>query len=390
MESVQHVLTPEGWALLNALPPYDPVTVDALQRELRRTHPPELVAAALTQSRLRQAAHAKFGDFAARMVFTDTGLQQATRLAVAARHAARYRDAGLTRVIDLTAGLGADALAMAGLGLTVTAVEADETTAACATVNLMPFPNARVIHGDALAQDLSGFDAAFADPARRTARGRTFDPAAYSPPLDAVLDLRHRLPLGVKVAPGIPHQAIPAEAHAEWVSVDGAVVEAGLWFGALAESPGRAALVLARGQAHRLVASSSGNDAAPQAEVAPLGRYLYEPDGAVIRAGGVAALAERLAVGTVAPGIAYLTGDRLEVTAFAQAFEVLESVPVKQLGPYLREKSIGHLEIKKRGMDVVPDQLRTRLKLRGDGSATVILTRVGARHTALLVRRMAV
>ena len=57
----------------------------------------------------------------------------------------------------------------------------------------------------------------------------------------------------------------------------------------------------------------------------------------------------------------------------------------KQLKAALRERGIGRLTIKKRGVDVAPDALRKRLALSGDEEATVVLTRVGGHGAALLV-----
>jgi hypothetical protein len=86
--------------------------------------------------------------------------------------------------------------------------------------------------------------------------------------------------------------------------------------------------------------------------------------------------------------IAYVTGDRAYQTAFARGFEVLETLPYKEkaLRAALRERNIGTLTIKKRGVQVAPDALRKRLALRGDEEATIVLTRSGGRGTALLVR----
>ena len=41
--------------------------------------------------------------------------------------------------------------------------------------------------------------------------------------------------------------------------------------------------------------------------------------------------------------------------------------------------------LKKRGVQVVPDELRKRLALKGDEEATLVLTRVAGQGTALLV-----
>lgn len=393
MTTTARLLDPGVLALLASLPPYDPAEAGRLDARLRAEGlDGELVATLLTQLRLRTRAREKFGDFAATMLFTEDGLQQATRLAVAAHHANRYRAAGCRHVADLGSGIGADSLALAGLGIRVDAVEVDEETAALAMVNLMPFPNARVLHADALTLDLSPYDGLFADPARRGPTGRVLDPASWTPPLPAVLALRTRIPeLGVKVAPGIRHDDLPGDAHAQWVSVDGDVVEAALWFGGLADAPGRSALVLRHGRP-ALLATAATPDASPGvAPTGPLRRFLHEPDGAVIRAGGVATLAERLGATVVSDSIAYLTSDSGAPTPFAGTFEVLDHFPYsrKRLAAHLAARGVGRLEIKKRGVDVVPDRLRTQLRLRGDGEATVILTRLEGRHSAVIVRRTA-
>ncbi|MGO1315852.1 MAG: SAM-dependent methyltransferase, partial [Cellulomonadaceae bacterium] len=304
------LLSPTGWNLLGALPPYDEKLAMPMGQALRdKGVDADLVAALLTQSRLRTRATDKFGEFAAGMLFTQDGLEQATRLPVAARHAQRFLDAGASHVADLTCGIGADSLAFAGVELRVSAYEIDELTAALATVNLRHFPEATVRHGDGLTADLTGLDGLFADPARRTRSGaRVFDPHAYAPDLDAVLALRDRVPaLGVKVGPGLPHAGLPEDAEVQWVSIDGDVVEAGLWFGPLApHGPGRSVLVL-RSQdgglrSHYLAPVAQE----AQAETGPLSQYLFEPDGAVIRAGRVASVARELGGHLIDPTIAYV------------------------------------------------------------------------------------
>src|SRR5690606_10743147 len=127
MSAVERLLTPEGWTLLSRMPPYDEDASLQLATGLReRGVDPDLVAAVMTQSRLRTRARAKFGAFADEMLFTPEGLEQATRLPVAARHAQRYASAGARLVADLGCGIGSDAMAMAGLGLRVLGVEKDE------------------------------------------------------------------------------------------------------------------------------------------------------------------------------------------------------------------------------------------------------------------------
>lgn len=395
------LLTPDGWAFLADLPAYDEDQALALSTALRQQGmDADLVSAALTQSRLRAKAADKFGEFAHHMLFTTAGLEQATRLEVAARHAQRFSQAGLERVGDLGCGIGGDAMACSALGLEVLGVDHDEFTAQIATVNLRQFPESRIRCADALSIDLAseGLQGVFMDPARRTRRGgRVFDPASYSPNLDAVLELRHRVPLGVKVGPGLPYTALPSETHAEWISVDGSVVEAGLWFGDLAPAgSGRSAVVLGTDdQGHRTSRQlhAPGDADAPVATAATgaLGRYLYEPDGAVIRAGLVAMVAEELGGHLIDPGIAFITTEAAPTTALATGYRVLDSFGfgVKRLRAYLRQRGVGRLTIKKRGTAVTPEHLRPQLQLSGPNEATIVLTRVAGEQQVLVVEPLA-
>ncbi len=134
------LLTPEGLRLLDDLPPVRTAAdVAATVSRLRKGgHSPDLVSAVVGQARLRDRATAKFDAFASGMLFTRAGLEQATRLSVAAHHAHRFRAAGMSSVADLGCGIGGDAMGFAALGLRVTAVDADEVTAAIAAYNLAP------------------------------------------------------------------------------------------------------------------------------------------------------------------------------------------------------------------------------------------------------------
>jgi hypothetical protein len=387
------LLSGEGLNLLDSLPPWQSGS-DVLKtvNDLRRAgYSPGLVAAVLSQSKLRAKAASKFGPFAERMLFTEAGLEQATRLRIAALHAGRFQAAGLSRIADLGSGIGGDALAFASLELEVTAVELDEVTAAIAAYNLALWPNATVEHADVTTFDLAGFDGVFLDPARRTAghqnTSRLSDPSDYSPTLDFAFGIAGRIPTGIKLGPGIDRDLIPAEAEAQWVSVDRDVVELGLWFGALAR-PGirRAALVIGE---HGTAELTSADDSA-DVDTGTLGSYLYEPDGAVIRSRLIGDLGRRIGATMLSDGIAYLTSDEAVETPFAACFRVLEIFPLdeRRLKKELATRGIGSLEIKKRGVDVDPAAFRRKLALHGPASATLVLTRVAGRHTALLCERV--
>ena len=398
VRELEPVLQPAGWALLNSLPPYREQEALTLGARLRAEgHPPETVSAVMTQARLRARAADKFGEFASSMLFTPHGLEQATRLPIAAMHAERFQRAGVASVADLGCGIGGDAMALAGLGMEVQAVDRDPLAVAVATVNLRPFPSTTVHLGRAEDHDPAAAEGIWLDPARRApSRGRTrrlHDPEEYEPPLSAVLELSRLLgrdgdpgPLGAKLGPGIDRAALPAGIETQWTSFHGQVLEATAWFGPLArEGVHSSAVLIDRSGAHRL---DRGPDAVADPSAGPVGDHLYEPDGAVIRAGLIGRLAEDLGAHTLDETIAYLTGDRRVDTPFARGYSVRDVMPfgLKRLSSYLREHRLGVLEIKKRGTAVEPEELRRKLRPRrfGDESATLVLTRIAGEQSIII------
>ena len=382
------LLTSEALTLLASLPPYRAAdsVVQAVSALRDRGVSPEMTRVVLRQRRLRAQAKPKFGDFAARMFFTENGLQQATRLDVAAHHAARFRTLGDVTVGDLGCGIGGDALALAGLGLRVVAIDRDESTAAIATYNLAPFDNASVEQGDAESVDLSRFGALWFDPARRSKDKRLSNPADWSPSLEWVFDVATRIPSGIKLSPAIAHELLPDGVEAQWVEDSGDTVECVVWTGALARpNVARSALILGAESAE-LTASEPDSGV----ETGEIGAYVYDPSGAVIRAQLLGTLARQLGANTIASSIAYLSSNQFIHTPFAQAFKVIDIVPldIRAITQYCRDAGIGTLEIKKRGVDIDPATFRTKLKLKGSASATLILTRAGDGRVAIVAERV--
>ncbi|MGW1502766.1 class I SAM-dependent methyltransferase [Streptomyces mirabilis] len=382
--SFASLLTPEGHALLDQVRGTEPAQELAVATRLRRDHPAELVSAALGQARLRQRAAAKFGaEDAERMYFTPNGVEQSTRTTVATHRARRLRSLGVRSVADLCSGIGGDAIALARAGIRVLAVDRDPLTVEVARANAEALGLADLIEvreADVTEVDTQAYDAVFVDPARRGGRGRIFDPEAYSPPLSWAIATALKAPLAaLKIAPGIPHEAVPAEAEAEWISDAGDVKEAVLWFGT---EPGLVRATLLPGP------RELRGRGLPDPAVRAVGRYLYEPDGAVIRAHLVAEVAEEVDGGLVDETIAYITADELRPTPYASAYEITDRLPfnVKKLKALLRERGVGVLTVKKRGSAVEPEELRKKAlpKSHGPHSATVFLTRVAGAPTMLL------
>jgi precorrin-6B methylase 2 len=343
---------------------------------------PALAAAALTQVELRRRAAAKFGPPAARLFFTRAGLEQATRAVVADRRAARLAAAGVTSLADLGCGVGSDALAAARHGIRVYAVDADPLTAAVAAANATAAGLAGLVTvacADAAGVPVEGYDAVFADPARRRAGGRVFNPGAWSPAWDFLAGLPGRVECTVlKLAPGIDHALLPPGAEGEWVSVDGDLVEAAFWCGPLASAPRRATVLPSGAQL-----TGPGTARAPLGGV---GRYVYDPDPAVVRSHLVAEFAETVRGRLADPDIAYVYADAPAPTPFGRRLEITDVLPfsLKRLRALLRARGVGRAEIRKRGSALDPAQLRRDLRLAGPNAASLVLTRVAGEPTVLL------
>jgi hypothetical protein len=385
---MNQLLTAEALRLLDEVGEIDSkADVLAIITKLRKAgHPALLVTEVITQARLRTRAKAKFGDFASSMLFAEAGLEQATRLQVAALHAERLKLGGYKKIADLGCGIGADSLAFASLGLEVTAVEQDPQTAALASFNLAPFPNAEVQVSDAEQFDLSSFDAVWLDPARRDlerkgAKHITLTPADFSPNLDWSFGIAK--PKGIKLGPAFPLELIPADVEAQWVSHQGDLVELVLWFDGLRDKPGRTALMLKDGQ--RYIFEGLGLE---RSVVDSLKQYIYEPDSSLIRSQLLGEFASQQGMTGVSEGIAYLSSESLVSSPWLKTYEVLETLPLDELTirKALSKRGIGKLEIKKRGVDITPEELRPKLKLKGEGAATLILTKVGDARRALIVQ----
>jgi hypothetical protein len=399
--------------------PGDHTTLSDLQ-SLRRAFPDlsgEHCGAAMTQATLRCTAQQRYG-IDGNPFLTRGGLEQATRPVVAERRAQVLAAAGVQRVADLTAGLGFDAAACLAAGLSVTAVERDPETAVFLAANL---PDARVLLGDAtdpevLASALSHLlptDAIFIDPARRDQQGRRTadgsraqserDPERWSPPWSFVQSLTkrgHRVCL--KTTPGFSPTRLPLGWHGEWVSVDRVGVEATLYSWPAFEAPRRAVQFTGRSvtvlegsgpvqpsfeqPATEQPATEQPDGAASGAD--SIGRWLHEPDTSVISAGLLDGLCTQL------PGLrridveqSWLTSSDPLRSPFLRSLECLEQLPTDEKGlrRALRERDIGTLTIKGRGTGIDPEALRTRLRLTGSTSATIVIILVGGRRIIQLV-----
>jgi THUMP domain-like len=382
LDDVAYLTSDEGSAALSVvetLPLTDRVSEIGSLRKQFGDRTPALVETVL----LRRRAATKLsglpgsGDW----LFTDEALQQASAAPVALHRAKRLSG---NVIHDVTCSIGTELAALSGSATRVVGSDIDPVRLAMARHNLGSA--ADLCRADAL-HPVTRDAVVLADPSRRGAGRRRFNPRDYQPALDQLFDVYRGRELVVKCAPGIDFDAVTSlgfDGEIEVTSYRGSVREACLWSAGLAE-PGvrRRASILDRGE--------QITDAEPDdCPVRSAGRWIVDPDGAVVRASLVRHYAARHGLWQLDPHIAYLSGD--ELPAAVRGFEVLQQLAFdeRRLRQALRALDCGPLEILVRGVDVDPDALRRRLGLRGSQSLTVVITRVGlglaARATAFVCR----
>ena len=354
---------------------------------LRRSYPPTEARAAMALALGRVAATSKFSDAAE--LFCDREAAEQASSEFVARHTAR-RFAGRRSVADLGCGMGGDLLEIARHA-DVIAVDRDPGRLAMAEANAaLRGLSGRVnfLEGDVQADGTHGCDTAWLDPSRRDSGGRRLDPERWSPPLTSAIEVARRFPAaGLKLAPGIDRDRLPADGELEFVSLEGRLVEAVLWLGSFT-SDSRRATVLGRDGA---AADLSGEADSGEARVEPVGQYLYDPDPGVGRAQLVRALGAAIGAWQIDARIAYLSANDAKSTPFARRFRVLSSLPFseRKLLERLVSLDAGRVEVMRRGSPIETNELAGRLdgRLHGDCVLTVALTRVGSEPTAIVCER---
>jgi len=354
----------------------------ALNAKLRKAgHDAEVIVEVVNQVALRQKARQKLGPIADSLLLTRQGVEQSSRFDVAKYHARKL--GSLKSVTDLGCGLGIDSIAFAETGSTVVAVEKDEVTAKFASRNLARFPTA-VLHRSAAEDFDVKTEGVFLDPARRdlAASGRSrklLSPEDFSPSIGFAFQQLSRVPGGVKLSPALPHEMVSDRFEATWFSHRGDLVELSQW-STHPQQFGKRFAVMIDGETEL---KFTGDEF--EAGVSSLDEYVYEPDPALIRSHLLGAFALEQGLGLLSQGIAYLTGGERK-SPWLKGYKLIAELPLdeKAISRYLSERSIGSLEIKKRGVDVDPQLMRKRLKLKGSGAATLIATKVSGARKALV------
>lgn len=341
----------------------------ALLTRLRRDYDSDQARAALTMAQLRRKAEAKFGADAARMYFIPDALEQASDPRIS-----RYRAqaaAGL-RVVDAGCGIGADSLALARAVADVLGLDSDPLRIVMARLNASALGLSARFEVADIRDGLPPADFAFFDPARRDADGRRiFRVEDYQPPLSIVR--QWDVPrIAVKLSPGVDLNELRGyNGSVEFISVEGDLKEAVLWLGF--DRPALQAVLIAGDDVHLWPQPQK----MPEAPIREPQGWLIEPDPALLRAGVVQDVAVAFDGAMLDETIAYFTTATRPDSVWLRGWQILDWMPfhLKRLRAYLRERTIGRVTVKKRGVAMTPEELTAQLKLRGAGSCTLVLTR---------------
>lgn len=289
-------------------------------------------------------------------------VQQATPLPVAAERARRI---GERLVHDVTCSIGTEGRYARGEWL---GSDLDPVRLRMAGLNL---PGAWLVQADAL-RPVSRNAVIVADPARRAGGRRIRDTIPPLPDLTAAWDGHE---MAIKCAPGIDYSGWDGLVTVS--SVAGGVKETCLYTAGLSAAGERREAVVFGGFTDRITDLEPDDVSAGEP-----GEYLIDPDGAIVRAGLVRHFAYREGLWMLDERIAYLTGNK--IPAGYSGFQIIDRVPVKKLKAAVTAHDAGTVEILVRGVEVDPDQLRKKLKLKGSRSLAVVVTRVGQSATAFI------
>jgi hypothetical protein len=380
------LLSPKGQDLLERIREMTAQGASDLRiaEHLRSSYPADQAALAMTQHNLRLKARDKFAH-ADRLFFTREGLEQATSNRIAAHRADRFACTG--RVIDLCSGIGGDLMALANVsGIHhLAAVDLDPVHLLLAGANaatIAPDCEPEMILDDVREVDLSASEGVFIDPARRSTSGR-FGGTGSEPPLEWALRLTDRVPaVGIKTAPGIPHELVPEGWEMETISLGPDIKEAVLWSPALASGPGTAT-VIAGDTVHQLrsIPGSVVPIRRPEA-----GQWLLDPNPAVTRAGLVEDLARLLHVAKIDEDIAFLISDSPVKTPFARSLPIIDALPwhEKRIRERLRKLDGGPVDVRRRGLAGDVEAITRRLRGKGSRRLVIAMTRVQGEPWAVI------
>lgn len=371
-------------------------------------------AAAFLDMQLRfQKRAVKRFEHPERWLWTNQLLEQASDER-SAKLTASYFPIG-SAIYDLCCGAGADAVSLAHRG-NLTAVDRSPVAAALTKANLkLNESKATVVCDDVTAIAIPDEAYIHVDPDRRSDGHRTTAVERFEPGVEFLLGLLDRSQAGsMKVAPATRlEDFIDAAAQSEakmspvekigtqFVSWGGDVRQQRWWWNVEAFPAGSTTVsVMHRGAWSHWSVRDIAKSNVPSCYIDNRDElsdytngFIGDADGAVRAASLQPALAKELAAGLVDSPNGYFLSHCLPDRAppgLIDWFRIEAVVPFdrKKLRAYLRERRVGRLEIKVRRIEVPVDELRKELKLVGEESRTLLLTKCNGRAVAIIAERV--
>jgi len=347
--------------------------------------PPEYLSAAVEIVCLRKKGTEKFR-LADKMFFVKEALEQASGEKASSHRAERFIGTG--SVCDLCSGIGGDAITIGKNSRNTVCVESDPVRALFCSENLrINGINGSVINGTAenFSESLKDFDAFFMDPSRRKGGRRIWNMDDIEPSVSFILSIIDKTPGAAVKLPGFADpETFGNKYEIEWVSDRDSLKEAVLWCGNLKRAGVTVTLL------HKGVSMTDGDlpGDVPYAEKA--GKYIYEPDPALIRSGLLGRKTFSLGMHLIDSTIAYTTSDHPVRDPFFTSYSIIESFKfnLRRLNDALNALDIGNLTVKKRGFPMLPEDVISKMKLKGRKKAVVILTKELGVNTAYIVERL--
>jgi len=361
--------------------------------------------------------------------YTQTAVEQSTSVGIAQYHASHF--AGANCVLEICSGAGVDTQALARVAGRVVAFESDLVLSALLRGNLARNGVENVeVRSEAwtpqidLGVEISETDAIWADPSRRSVRGRARTVHEYSPALSEIIqwvesktsfsprsNIRR---CGIKIGPVDDFE--PNENwKQEFIGYGGECKEKILWYGV--EKAPRSVHIVDKGLTLKQFAipipipitntstnaSTNASTTSFENQVGNLvgvrmvepGDFIVEPHSALIASGLLNQYYSSHGVSVMDAKIAYgLTTNPTNVLDWCAAFKVI--LVDKGIGEKPIRKRVAELnwnnrtEIKKRGIQIDPDVLHRSITFCNSNSAgVIILTRIGDKRYVIYATRVA-
>jgi hypothetical protein len=352
---------------------------------LRKKYPdidPSMLASVIELAQTRVRGESKFPR-AGELFFERAALEQSTGITVANHRAERFY--GVNSACDGSAGIGGDSIALGKVVKKLTCVEIDPARSLFLRENLAIHGiDADIVEGNILDMKdrVREFDALYLDPARRCGSKRTRKLFEMEPSIAEVEELVSQTKNAcVKLPTGVSGDDISVPCELEWVSVDSGLKEAVMWTGDFMRCGTTVSLL----HKNAVLTDSELPDVEP--EIRRAGKYLYEPDPALIRSGLLGRKAASLGMSLISADIAYMSSDTPVPDPFFRAFRITGSMKfnLKKLNEALGEMDAGNVTVKKRGFPMLPEEVISKLRLKGSKHVTVVLTQEMGGHVVYFV-----